>query len=117
MILSNVLCLFRRFVTMKLCIKLNLFAFTSAHKSCGNLRGHFHSKSPHIRTYFFESGSRRFFLSKELRPVSRYKGSCWKDASCRPFQSLTKILTPIICVGSVLVDLIPNGGYQTLKVK
>ena len=39
-----------------------------------------------------------------------------KDASCRPFQSLTNMFSSIICLGSVLVDLITNcGGESNFK--
>ena len=47
-------------------------------------------------------------ISKVLRLISRYKGSYLKDALCSPLESLTKMFSPIICFGSVLIGLISN---------
>ena len=52
-------------------------------------------------------------ISKEPTLISRYRSSNMKDASCRPYQSLTKMFSSIICFGSVLVDLITNGGAES----
>ena len=51
-------------------------------------------------------------ISKVLRLISRYRGSYLKGASSSPLESLTKMFSPIICFGSVLMDLISNWGGE-----
>ena len=51
-------------------------------------------------------------ISKVLRLISRYGGSYLKGASCSPLESLTKMFSPIICFGSILMDLIINRGVE-----
>ena len=59
---------------------------------------------------------KKVLISKALRLTSRCRSSYLKGASCRPFQRLTKMLSPIICFGSVLMDLITNwGGKSNFK--
>ena len=41
-----------------------------------------------------------------------YRGSHLKDASCSPHESLTRLFSPIICLGSVVMDLISNWGGE-----
>ena len=47
-------------------------------------------------------------ISKVLRLSSRYGGSYLKGASCSSLESLTMMFSPIICFGSVVMDLINN---------
>ena len=49
-------------------------------------------------------------ISKIPILISRCRGSYLKGVSCSPLESLTKIFSPIICLGSVLMDLISNWG-------
>ena len=68
-----------------------------------------YSKFPHIRTYFFDSQAEIGSYFKVLILISRYRGSYSKGASYEsPLESLTKMCSSIICVGSVLMDLISN---------
>ena len=67
-----------------------------------------YSKSSRIRTYFFESQAEIGSYFKGTKIISRYRGSYLKGASCSSLESLTKMFSPIICVGSILVDLISN---------
>ena len=67
-----------------------------------------YSKSPHIRTYFSRARLKLVLISKVLTLISRYRGSYLKDTSCSQLESLTKMFSPIICFGSVLMDLVSN---------
>ena len=51
-------------------------------------------------------------IPKVLRLISRYPGSYLKGASSSPLESLTKIFSPIVGFGSVLMDLISNWGVE-----
>ena len=44
--------------------------------------------------------------SMVLRLISKYRGSYLKGAVRSPLESLIKMFSPIICFGSVLMDLI-----------
>ena len=71
-----------------------------------------YSKSRRMRTYLFESQDEIGLISKVLRLISRYGGSYLRGESCSPLESLTKISSPIFCFGSILMDLISNGGGE-----
>ena len=71
-----------------------------------------YSKSPRIGTYFFESQAEIGSYFKGTKTNFKVRGSYLKDVSCSPLESLTKMLSPIICFESVFMDLISNWGGE-----
>ena len=67
-----------------------------------------YSKSQQIRTYFFKIQTEIGSYFKDTKNNLRYGGSHLKGASCSPLESLTMMFSPIICFGSVLMELISN---------
>ena len=61
---------------------------------------------------FLRARMKLVLISKVLRLISRYQGSYLKGASCSPLESFTKMFSPVIGFGSVLMDLISNWGVE-----
>ena len=75
-----------------------------------------YSKSPHIRTCL-RARLKKVLISKALRLIARYRDSYLKGALCRPFESLTKMSSPTIYFGIVLMDPITNLGGKVKLLK
>ena len=70
-----------------------------------------YSKSPRIRTYFFESQDEIGSYFKGTKINLKVRGSYLKGISCSPLDSLTKVFSPIIGFASVLMDLISKAWF------
>ena len=70
------------------------------------------SKSPRIRTYFFESQAEIGSIFKGTKTKFKVQRFLLKGASRSPLKSLTKMFSPIICFGSVPMKLISNWGGE-----
>ena len=84
-------------------------------KSCRQLfyqpnyrSAYLYSISLHIRSYFFESQAAVSSYFKGTKTNFKVYRLLFEGASGRPFQSLSKMFGPIICFGSVNMDLIAN---------
>ena len=65
-------------------------------------------KIPAYKNLLFITRLKKALILKAIKLLSRCRGSYLKSASCRPFHSLTNMISPINCFGRVPMDLINN---------
>ena len=69
-----------------------------------------YSKSPRIRNYFFESQAEIGSYFKDTKINFKVLRFLFEGYLMLSRESLTKMLSPIICFRSVLMDIISNCG-------
>ena len=72
--------------------------------------GIIYSKSPRIRTYFFESQAEIGSCFKGTKTNFKVQRFLFEGCLMQSLDRFTKMLSPIICLESILMDLLSNWG-------